>query len=566
MRQRMERSYSPRRTRLALSTSRIGLINPDGTELVYLTSGAYEDYAPALSRDGKLIIFLRDLYRPGGLCESNAWIMNSNGTNLHPITAFPATSGCRLISATLSPDGDRAALSHYDSSDQLQIFTVETDGSDLQQLTFGSSGGYPPSWSPDGTQIEYQANGMLSIINSDGSGQHQVDLGSTPVGSPSWSWDNSILFMLDGNPEHIMSVSPDGSGLRQITSDADGCGSIRSWPSQSPGGHRLVYNCTASTSPETLGLRTINTDGTGAAPLLGASDRLFYVQSGQSWGPYVDRTLIDDAPPTSACGAVPTEWQGQNVTVSCSASDAGSGLANATDASFELATSVPAGVETSSALTDSRIVCDVANNCATAGPLGPARIDRKAPSVQCFHAPSFLLNSGTATVSATVTDAGSGSASPTVTTNADTSSPGSHSVPLVGTDKVGNSTTRSCSYEVVYNFSGFLQPVDNPTIVNGGKAGKKYPVKWRLSDAGGVNVSSLSSFRALELKPTSCDAFAVEPIDALEIDTTAGAGLRYDTSTSQFIYNWATPSVPGCYTLFLTLADGTSHPAFFNLR
>ena len=139
-------------------------------------------------------------------------------------------------------------------------------------------------------------------------------------------------------------------------------------------------------------------------------------------------------------------------------------------------------------------------------------------------------------------------------------------MPLVGTDKVGNSTTRSCSYEVVYNFSGFLQPVDNPTIVNGGKAGKKYPVKWRLWDAGGVNVSSLSSFRALELKRTLCDAFAVEPIDALEIDTTAGAGLRYDTSTSQFIYNWATPSVPGCYTLFLTLADGTSHPAFFNLR
>ena len=215
--------------------------------------------------------------------------MNSNGTNLHPITAFPATSGCRLICATRTPDGDRAALSHYDSSDQLQICTAETDGSDLQQLKFGSFGVYPPSRSPDGTQIRVPRE-------RDDHDHQQRRFRPAPSGLEIDTRRQCIVVLGQQHLVHAgrqsrthMSVS-DGSGLRQITSDADGCGSIRSWPSQSPGGHRLVYNCTASTSPETLGLRTINTDGTGAAPVLGACDRLFYVQSGQSWGPYVDRT------------------------------------------------------------------------------------------------------------------------------------------------------------------------------------------------------------------------------------------------------------------------------------
>lgn len=69
------------------------------------------------------------------------------------------------------------------------------------------------------------------------------------------------------------------------------------------------------------------------------------------------------------------------MSISCAASDAGSGLADAGDAAFDLETSVPDGAETGSAATGSRSVCDNAGNCTTAGPIGPNKVDRRAPAL-----------------------------------------------------------------------------------------------------------------------------------------------------------------------------------------
>jgi hypothetical protein len=68
------------------------------------------------------------------------------------------------------------------------------------------------------------------------------------------------------------------------------------------------------------------------------------------------------------------------VSISCTASDNGVGLADPADAGFTLTTSVEAGTETADAPTGSREeVCDAADNCAIAGPVGGNRVDKKAP-------------------------------------------------------------------------------------------------------------------------------------------------------------------------------------------
>ena len=129
--------------------------------------------------------------------------------------------------------------------------------------------------------------------------------------------------------------------------------------------------------------------------------------------PRLDLRLVLDCPqadssaPVVTCAPVGSEWHAADVTVSCTAVDEGTGLRSAGDAAFTLTTDVAAGVETASASTGSRTVCDQADNCATAGPVTGIRVDRRAPSVSCpgadgaWHAANVTLSCG-------VADGGSG--------------------------------------------------------------------------------------------------------------------------------------------------------------
>jgi hypothetical protein len=94
----------------------------------------------------------------------------------------------------------------------------------------------------------------------------------------------------------------------------------------------------------------------------------------------------DGVAPTVACAAPDRRWHASNIWLRCTATDAG-GLAHPQDASFILTTTVHSGVETATAETGTRQVCDVGGNCTTAGPVTGIRIDRKAPEID-FRVPA----------------------------------------------------------------------------------------------------------------------------------------------------------------------------------
>jgi hypothetical protein len=116
-----------------------------------------------------------------------------------------------------------------------------------------------------------------------------------------------------------------------------------------------------------------------------------------------------------------------------------------------------------------------------------------------------------------------------------------------------------------YTFSGFQPPVNTAPVINIGKAGRTYPVKWQLRDQDGNFVSALTAVKSVSLASVLCGTFNSAPADAIEIETTGETMLRYDNETNQFIYNWKTPRESRCYLLFFTLDTGQVLTAKFNL-
>ena len=164
---------------------------------------------------------------------------------------------------------------------------------------------------------------------------------------------------------------------------------------------------------------------------------------------------LDTTPPAVTCASPDSVWHADNVSLACTTSDTGSGLANPSDATLALVTSVAVGSEVANASTNSRAVCDVAGNCATVGPIAGNMIDRKppvvtvtTPAVGAVYQMNQIVNAGYG-----CQDGGSGVASCTGSAASgspiDTSSPGIKTFVVAAADAVGNrSAPTSVSYEV----------------------------------------------------------------------------------------------------------------------
>ena len=145
------------------------------------------------------------------------------------------------------------------------LYSVGPDGSAPRRLTFTNAEEQAPAWSPDGGKIAYmrRAPGNTSrfriwVMNADGGGQTQLspDTGATDDDvNPAWSPDGTQIAFgssRGGNLAFgIWVMTADGSGLHQVGSSA---GFKPSW---SPDGSRLAYAGQG-------GIEIVNADGSDA--------------------------------------------------------------------------------------------------------------------------------------------------------------------------------------------------------------------------------------------------------------------------------------------------------------
>jgi hypothetical protein len=114
----------------------------------------------------------------------------------------------------------------------------------------------------------------------------------------------------------------------------------------------------------------------------------------------------DVTPPSVTCQTIDPGWHGANVSITCTADDAGSGLADGSSATFTLSTHVAAGDENARAATDARRICDGAGNCAVANAVALS-VDRRSPSISC-DSPDRSWQAANEAIACTASDGGSG--------------------------------------------------------------------------------------------------------------------------------------------------------------
>jgi hypothetical protein len=278
--------------------------------------------------------------------------------------------------------------------------------------------------------------------------------------------------------------------------------------------------------------------------------------------------VLDRSAPTVSCGTPDNAWHSTNVSITCTATDAVSSLANTADASFTLTTNVGTGSETANASTNSHEVCDIAGNCVTAGPITGNKIDKKAPVITIL-APTagtyrYLLNQSV-TVSFNCTDGGSGVGSCVGTTadgsQLDTATSGANTFTVNATDNVGNTASPSV---VNYTVGFGIQVLFDQTRVH--KSGSTVPIKIRLVDANGANVSSPSTVvHAVSVVQTGSET---SPMVEDAGNANPDLDFRYDASLGGYIFNLKTTGyATGSYQLNFIAAGGpTIYSVGFQVR
>ncbi|MCD4724866.1 MAG: hypothetical protein K8R63_08480, partial [Bacteroidales bacterium] len=211
--------WSPDDTKIAFSRwtdqeKELCIYDFETNQIVPMDIDLEGDFHISWSPDGLKIAF--DAEDNNGVLQ--IWTIDTSGNNLFQLTNFVAAH------PAWSPDGSQIAFTS-NLSGNLDIWTLPSIGGSLNPITTHTAEDWHACWSPDGSKIAFTSdrsgNYDVWIISSDGTNPEQFTFNEGWDDCPCWSYDDSkILYMSDksGNWD-IWTKTIDDEIFEQITFD-----------------------------------------------------------------------------------------------------------------------------------------------------------------------------------------------------------------------------------------------------------------------------------------------------------------------------------------------------------
>ena len=517
------------------------------------------------------VVIKRDATAPT-ISGSSTFAPNANGwSNTNVVVSYTCTDALSELASCSSPEtvsGEGDALSAtgtaIDNAGNSATATVGAIKIDKTAPTIAGSSSPEANaegWNKTDVVVSFSCDDTLSGVASCAPDQTLSSEGSalSATGTALDKAGNSGTTTVSGIK--IDKTPPTISGSRLPAANANG------WNNTDV---TVTFNCGDSLSGVAFcsPSETFTAEGADFSAAGTALDRADNSAATTVGGIKIDKTapVVSATANKSPIDVDGTAWYKDGVAFTWTATDGGSGIATGPTPSTSTFATTGTGLSGSSQATDR------ADNTGTGGVNG-INVDANAPTAQfsgCLTSP-LILGSAALTLTWTANDQGSGLTTPAngsveLTTSSVGTKTASSPAPQ---DNVGHTgAPAQCTYNVIYQWHGFFQPVDNNGIFNAVKAGQGIPLKFDLDGNQGLGILASGYPKS---STVSCSGATTE--DALEETVTAGnSSLHYDPTVNppvgQYIYVWKSDKswAGTCRRLDLKLSDGTTHSANFAFK